>query len=124
MKFKATSAEMDILSLIWKFGPSKVKKINEALNERKEVGYTTTLKIMQIMTEKGLLKREKDGKSHIYSSAIDQDSSQKDLLDRLVESAFGGSRATLVMQLLSNERTSKEEIDEIRSFLKKMEKGK
>ena len=123
MKYKPTPAEMDILTLIWKFGPSKVRQLNEELNKEKEVGYTTTLKIMQIMTEKGLLKREKDGKSHIYSSAIDQEESQKTLVNRLVSSAFDGSKTKLVMQLLGNQKTSREEIEEIRSFLDKMEKG-
>jgi BlaI family penicillinase repressor len=123
MKYKPTPAEMEILTLIWKLGSSKVRQINEILNKEKEVGYTTTLKIMQIMTEKGLLKRKKDGKSHIYSSAIDQEESQKDMLNKLVSSSFAGSKTKLVMQLLGNQKTTKEEIQEIRSFLDKMEKG-
>ena len=120
---KPTDAELEVLQLLWSKGPCTVKTINSILSQTRVRGYTTTLKIMQIMNEKGLLKRERDGKSHIYSSAIDQEESQKTLVNRLVSSAFDGSKTKLVMQLLGNQKTSREEIEEIRSFLDKIEKG-
>ena len=90
MKFKPTSAEMDILTILWKLGPLKVRAVNESINETKDVGYTTTLKTMQIMFEKNLLSREKDGKSHIYTASADQSEAQKVLVGKMVNSLFGG----------------------------------
>jgi predicted transcriptional regulator len=122
MEFNPTPSEMEILTLIWEFGPSKVKKINDVLNENseKKIGYTTTLKLMQIMIEKKLLNRVKDGSSHIYSVATDQESSQKQLVKKLIDTVFGGSKLNLVMQLLDNRKTDKKEIEEIYSFLNKI----
>lgn len=126
MKNKPTSAELDILSILWKKGPSKVKKINYLLNEisKKKVGYTTTLKIMQIMTIKGLLFREKDGKSHIYSVAEEKELTQEFLLRNLIQTAFDGSKINLLMQLLGNSNSNTEELEEIHSFLNEVNTNK
>ncbi len=120
-KIKPTEAEMDILKILWDKGPSTVKEINTIQNEVKEVGYTTTLKIMQIMLDKGLLTRKSQGRGHIYKPLIKQSDTQKSMLNQLVNSAFGGSASKLVMQALGNHKASKEELDEIRSLIDKIE---
>lgn len=121
MKPKPTSSELEILQILWENGPSSVKFVNEKLSENKEVGYTTTLKIMQIMHDKNLLTREKSGRSHIYKALTKEKETQKVLLDKIMDTAFGGSASKLVMQALGNRKTSKEEIDEIRELLDKLE---
>ena len=118
---KPTVAELEILQVLWESGPSTVRFINDKLNRKKEVGYTTTLKIMQIMVDKKLLTRNEEGKSHVYAAAYKEDETQKVLLDKFLETAFGGSASKLVMQALGNRRTSKREIEEIRKFLDKIE---
>ncbi len=118
---KPTNAELEILQILWSEGPSTVKVINDRLSEKKEVRYTTTLKLMQIMLEKGLLKRNEQNRSHIYVPTIQENETQKLLLNKLMETAFGGSAMKLVMQALGNGKTSKEEIDQIREYLKKIE---
>lgn len=120
---KPTDSELEILQILWQNGPSTVKAVNEILNEKKEVGYTTTLKFMQIMNEKGLVQRNEDERSHIYSAAINQNDIQKVLLDKLLETAFSGSAANLVMQALGNSNTSKDDLKKIRDYLNKIERG-
>lgn len=117
-----TPAELEILQILWSLGEAKVKAVNDKLCEVKSVGYTTTLKTMQIMEQKGLLGRRRDGKSHIYFPQSIQADTQRSMLDRLLEGAFGGSKSQLVMQLLGNKKTSKKELDEIKEFLNKMER--
>lgn len=120
---KPTDSELEILQILWKNGASTVKSVNEILNEKKEVGYTTTLKLMQIMNEKGLVQRNEDERSHIYSAVINQNDIQKVLLDKLLETAFSGSAANLVMQALGNSNTSKDDLKKIREYLNKIERG-
>ena len=120
---KPTEAELEILQILWENGPSTVRFINDVLNKKKSVGYTTTLKIMQIMSEKNLVKRDEENRSHIYTAAYKEDETQKVLLDKFLETAFGGSASKLVMQALGNRETSKREIEEIRKFLDKIEGG-
>ena len=119
---KPTDSELEILQILWQNGPSTVKAVNEILNEKKEVGYTTTLKIMQIMNEKNLVVRDENERSHIYKPAIKEGEIQRVLLDRLLETAFSGSAAKLVMQALGNSQPSKEELQKIRDLLNQMEK--
>ena len=121
---KPTEAELEILQILWDSGPATVRFVNDKLNLRKEVGYTTTLKIMQIMAEKNLLARDEENKSHIYSAVYKKDETQKVLLDKFLESTFGGSASKLVLQALGNRKTSKKEIEEIRKFLDEIERGK
>lgn len=121
---KPTEAELEILQILWNSGPATVRFVNNKLNLKKEVGYTTTLKIMQIMVEKELLIRDEKNKSHIYSATYKKDETQKVLLDKFLETAFGGSASKLVMQALGNRKTSKKEIEEIKKFLDKIERGK
>ncbi len=119
-----TPAELEILQILWSQGDSKVQAVNDKLCEQKPVGYTTTLKIMQIMTEKGLLGRKKDGKSHIYYPLIKQGDTQTSLLDKFIASAFGGSKSKLVLQLLGSKDISKKEMQSIKQFLEEQEKQK
>ena len=121
---KPTEAELEILQILWDSGPTTVRFVNDKLNLKKEVGYTTTLKIMQIMAEKNLLARDEENKSHIYSAVYKKDETQKVLLDKFLESTFGGSASKLVLQALGNRKTSKKEIEEIRKFLDEIEGGK
>ena len=117
-----TPAELEILQVLWQLSEAKVQTVNDKLSETKPVGYTTTLKTMQIMEQKGLLGRKKEGKSHIYFPLIAQADTQSSMLDRLLQSAFGGSKSQLVMQLLGNKKISKKELNEIKTFLDSMEK--
>ena len=120
---KPTSSELEVLQILWKNGDSTVKSVNEELNMNKNVGYTTTLKIMQIMYEKGLLDREKSGRSHIYKPVPQKDETQNVLLEKILETAFAGSASKLVMQALGRSKTSKKEIEEIKEYLVKLERG-
>jgi BlaI family transcriptional regulator, penicillinase repressor len=119
---RPTDSELEILQVMWERGPSTVREVNDVLSERREVGYTTTLKLMQIMFEKGLLAREKDGKGHVYSASAEREVTQRALLDRFLENTFGGSAMQLVMQTLGGHKTSPAEIDQIRAYLDTIDK--
>lgn len=121
---KPTDAEMEILHVLWQYGPSTVRLINEELCKTRNVGYTTTLKIMQIMFDKGILQREQEGRTHIYSPAISELEVQEKVLDRLLETTFGGSAKKLVMRVLGQNRSSKEELEEIKKLIDKLESEK
>ncbi len=121
---KPTEAELEILQVLWEHGPSTVRFVNDLLSKQKNVGYTTTLKIMQIMAEKQLLNRDTTGKTHIYKVAISQQKTQQQLIDKLMASAFGGSAMKLVMQALGNKKSTAAELNEIRAFLDQLEGGK
>ena len=119
---KPTDSELEILRILWENGKSTVKTVNEKLNEKKETGYTTTLKMLQIMYEKNLVERDENERSHIYKAAIGQNEIQKVLLDKLLETAFSGSAANLVMQALGNSQPSKEELKKIKELLNQIER--
>lgn len=119
---KPTDSELEILRVLWDKGSSSVKDVNEEIKKKKETGYTTTLKTMQIMFEKGLVTREKDGRSHTYKAAYKKEETQQALLDKVLESAFGGSAGKLVMQALGNKKTSKAELKEIKNLIEKLER--
>lgn len=120
-KITPTTAELEILTMLWENEPLTVKEIHEKLTESKDIGYTTALKIMQNMTAKGLLRREPNGKNHLYFSVYKKEETRGKLLDRFVESTFAGSASSLVMQLLGNKKTSSKEIEEIKKIIDKME---
>ena len=122
-KITPTSAELEILNMLWEKEPLTVKDVHEHLTETKDVGYTTALKIMQNMTAKGLLRREPNGKNHLYYTVYRKEETRNTLLDRFIDSTFEGSATSLVMQLLGNKKTSKKEIDEIRKIIEEMEKN-
>lgn len=121
-KFNPTEAELEILQLLWEFGPSTVKFINEKQNEEKETGYTTTLKIMQIMAEKGMLAVNKESRQHVYTPTLDENETKGKLLDRFLKKTFSGSAMKMVMQALGNHKPSKEELDKIKSLINEIEK--
>ncbi len=119
-----TGAELEILSILWDKQPLTVREIHEKLSSKKDVGYTTTLKIMQNMTTKGLLERELKGKSHLYTPAYEMEETRENLLNRFLDKAFGGSASSLVMQLLGNSKTSEKELEEIKKVIDQIEKNK
>lgn len=120
-KFEPTRAELEILQVLWEHGPSTVRFVNDSLNDQREVNYTSTLKLMQIMWEKGILKRDESSMKHIYSVAQEEQQTKAFLLDKFVDAMYKGSASQLVMQLLGNKKTSKKELDEIRKLLKKID---
>jgi BlaI family penicillinase repressor len=122
MQSEPTKSELEILQVLWKSGPSTVRFVNDELNEQKRaVQYTSTLKLMQIMTEKGMLISDKTNMKHIYSPAIEEKKTKSFLLEKFVDTMYNGSSSSLMMQLLGNKKTSQEEIDEIRILLDKLE---
>ncbi|GAB4405323.1 MAG: BlaI/MecI/CopY family transcriptional regulator [Bacteroidia bacterium] len=114
---KPTDGELEILQILWKTGPATVRQVNDALSQERLVGYTTTLKLMQIMHDKGLLARELDGKTHIYRALVSEDETRQQLVDRLLDSVFQGSAMKLALHALGSRPASQEELDEIRRFL-------
>ena len=122
-QLEPTKSELEIIQILWKHGPSTVRFVNEKLNEEKRlVQYSSTLKLMQIMTEKGLLKRDESAMKHIYSPAIEEDKTKEFLLSRFVDSIFNGSTGSIVMQLLGNHKTSPGELKAIKELVDKLEK--
>jgi BlaI family transcriptional regulator, penicillinase repressor len=120
-----TKSELEILQVLWAHGPSTVRFVNDTLNEEKrEVQYTSTLKLMQIMADKGLLNRDESQMKHIYSAAVEESKTKAALLDRFVSSIYNGSAAKLMQQLLGSKKTSKEELEAIKELLAKTEKKK
>jgi len=117
---KPTEGEMEILQVLWKKGNCTVREVHEALN-KKESGYTTTLKLMQIMHEKGLVDRDTSSKTHIYRSLVNQEQTQQQMVNKMIDNVFNGSAARLVMQALGNKTASQEEIDLIKAYLDKLE---
>ena len=121
-KLKPTEAELEILQVLWQNGPSSVRQVNEILSEKRETGYTTTLKLMQIMLEKNLVSRNTDSRTHIYNAAVKERETQRQLLDHFVDAAYRGSASRLVLQLLGNRSATREELDEIKALIQQMEK--
>lgn len=117
-----THSELEILQVLWERGPSTVREVNDALNAHREVGYTTTLKMMQIMLEKRQVNRNDKSRTHIYSALIKESDTQRKMLDKFIDATFKGSTMKLVMQALGNHKTSQEELDEIKALIKKIEK--
>lgn len=120
---KPTEAELELLRILWSRGPSTVRAIHESLGAEKETGYTTTLKILQKMTDKGLVLRDESDRSHVYSAAIKAEQTQRQLVRDLLQKAFGGSPAQLVVQALSEKKASADELAEIRRLLDSLEAG-
>lgn len=121
-ELKPTESELEILQIIWFKKEATVREVHDILAEKKTVGYTTTLKLMQIMFEKGLLTRNTETKSHLYEATVSQDKTQKLLLNKVIDSLFLGSSVDLVMQALGNKKTSKKDLDQIRKYLKQLDK--
>lgn len=121
---KPTESELEVLKVLWQMGRATVKQVNEEINKTKETGYTTTLKIMQIMFEKGLVSKNADGKQHIFEAKIGEEDTQKSLLNRFIDSTFQGNAMSLVMQAMGNHHASEEELSELKKLIQQLEKDK
>lgn len=114
---KPTESELEILQTLWAKGLATVREVHEDLARTKDVGYTTTLKLMQIMHEKGLVKRDDSMRTHVYQAAVNKEKTQKHLLGKMIDSLFGGSPTQLVIQALGEHKASPEELEEIQALL-------
>jgi len=121
---RPTDAELELLTVLWSLGPSSVRDVHETITRRKPAQYTTVLKTLQIMAEKGLVKRDEKQRAHIYSAARPREWTQQQLAGDLLQRAFGGSATSLMLGALSAHRASPNELAELRKFLEEYEKGK
>jgi predicted transcriptional regulator len=121
---RPTDAELAILRALWSRGPSTVRQVHEVLSQDRETGYTTVLKLMQIMTEKGLVERDESERTHVYQARFTQEQTQQRLVSDLLEKAFGGSASQLVMRALATKPASADELAQIRRLLDELERGK
>ncbi len=117
LPIKPTESELEILQILWRNGNATVREVHEALSVTKDVGYTTTLKLMQIMHEKGLVKRDNTMRTHIYQAAVNKQHTQQHLLSKMINGLFGGSSAQLIIQALGQQSTSEKELDEIQDII-------
>ncbi|HUS03824.1 MAG TPA: BlaI/MecI/CopY family transcriptional regulator [Chitinophagaceae bacterium] len=122
-KLKPTESELEILQILWDKEQATVREVHEELSKNKDSGYTTTLKLLQIMFEKGLVTRDDSNKTHIYQPAVTRQKTQKQLLDKMINTLFAGSSTQLVLQALGNQKTSKDELDEIQKYLDNLKKS-
>lgn len=124
MKTPPTTSELVILNLLWDRGPLSVRDVHEELSREKDVVYTTILKTMQVMMDRGFLTRESQGRKHIYAAAIAREDTQNTLLNNFVDRTFGGSAKKLVMRALGNYTTTKDDIDELKALIERLENDK
>ena len=122
MAVKPTESELEILQILWQQGPSSVREVNEILNRKRETGYTTTLKIMQIMTDKGILVRDTSIKTHIYKPLIPESDTKNRLLHDFINNTFYGSALKMVMQVLGNSKASPAELEALKQYIENLEK--
>ncbi|GAB3731544.1 BlaI/MecI/CopY family transcriptional regulator [Spirosoma lituiforme] len=120
---KPTDSELEILHVLWANGPSTVRQVHEKLSQSRDIGYTTALKLMQIMHEKGFVSRQEEARSHTYSALVSEEDTQRGLVDRFVETAFRGSASKLVMQVLGQHKASRQELDEIKKLLNDLDRN-
>ena len=120
---KPTDAELGILRVLWTRGPSTVRQVHDALNEERPTGYTTALKLLQIMADKALVARDETDRTHVYTASLTESETQRQLLDDLMTRAFRGSATTLVMQALSGTKATPDELARIRQLLDEHEGG-
>ncbi len=117
-----TKTEMDVLQVLWQYGPQTVRFVHDKLNEQKEaVIYTSTLKLMQVMKEKGMLARDESSMKHVYSAILQEEKVKGNMLGRFVDSMYNGSPSNLMMALLGNDKTSAEELEKIKELLKQVD---
>lgn len=121
---KPTETELAILRVLWRLGPATVRAVHEELQKAEATGYTTVLKMLQIMTAKGLVRRDESERSHVYEPAFSEQQVQRQLVGHLLDRAFGGSAQQLVLQALAAKKSSPEELAEIRRLLDELEGGK
>jgi predicted transcriptional regulator len=116
---RPTDAELEILRVLWEHGPATVREVLDVISASRETGYTTVLKLLQIMADKGLVSRDESQRSHVYQARYAEEQTQRQLVQDLLARAFGGSTEKLVMQALSTARASQADLDEIRRLLKR-----
>ncbi|WP_316752352.1 BlaI/MecI/CopY family transcriptional regulator [Pedobacter gandavensis] len=121
-QIEPTKAELEILQVLWEKGPLTVRLVNDKLNEFREINYTSTLKLMQIMAEKGILTRDESQMKHIYHVAEKEQTTKDFLLDKFIDTMYNGSAGRLMMQLMGNKKTSKEDLEAIKVLLNQLEK--
>jgi len=119
---KPTESEMDILQILWDKGSCTVREVHEILEKNKDAGYTTTLKLMQIMHEKGLVERDTSAKTHIYKALVSQQKTEQHLLRKMIDNVFNGSASRMVMQALGSHQASPDEIESIKKYLDELSK--
>jgi BlaI family transcriptional regulator, penicillinase repressor len=119
---KPTESELEILRILWERNKASVRNVHEELSKSKEAGYTTTLKLMQIMFEKGLVRRDDSMKIHVYYPVVSREKTQKQLLGKMITNLFGGSPTELVIHALGNHKASPEELEEIQKLLNNLKK--
>lgn len=120
---KPTESELEILQILWERGLATVREVHEELSKVKDVGYTTTLKLMQIMHEKGIVRRDESVRTHVYQAAVNKEKTQKHLLSKMIDTLFGGSSTQLVLQALgTNQKVSEEELSQIQNILDNLKK--
>jgi BlaI family transcriptional regulator, penicillinase repressor len=121
---RPTDAELEILRVLWQRGACTVREVQEALHQAKPTGYTTVLKMMQIMTDKGLVRRDERQRAHVYEPQLAREETQQQMVSDLLERVFNGSASSLVMQALATKKTSASELSEIRKMLDEVERGR
>ena len=121
-KLKPTESELEILTILWNKDNATVREVHEELSNNKDSGYTTTLKLLQIMFDKGLVTRDDSKKTHIYQPAVTRQKTQKQFLDKMINTLFAGSSTQLVLQALGNQKASKDELEEIQKYLDNLKK--
>lgn len=114
---RPTDAELAILRVLWQRGPSTVRQVQETLNGDRPTGYTTVLKFLQIMTDKGLVQRDEAQRTHVYAAQLSEEQTQRQLVGDLLDRAFGGSAQKLIMQALASKKSSPKELAEIKTML-------
>jgi len=121
---RPTESELEILQILWKKGLVTVREVHEELTQSRDIGYTTTLKLMQIMHEKGIVKRDESVRTHVYQAAVNKEKTQRHILSKMINSLFGGSSTQLVLQALGTgeQKVSEEELKEIQTLLDNLKK--
>jgi predicted transcriptional regulator len=119
---RPTTAELEILQVLWEHGPCTVREVHEVMHRRDGTGYTTALKQLQIMFDKGLVLRNESRRAHVYRAAVSKDRTQKKFLSDMLQRVFDGSPSRLVLQALGDHKTSRAELDEIRALLNRLDK--
>ncbi len=120
-KYQPTESELEILQVLWDKGAATVRDVHEVIEQGKDTGYTTTLKIMQIMTEKGVLTRDTSSRKHVYYPVVSREACQQQFIDKMVDGLFAGSAGRLVMGALDHKKLSTDELSEIKAYLKQFE---
>lgn len=121
-QIEPTKSELEILQVLWDHGPSPVRFVMEELNKKRELNYTAVLRLMQLMADKGILKRDKSQMQHVYQVVEEENKTKEHLLDKFLDTLYKGSAASLIMQLVGNKKATKEELKKIKALLDKLEK--